>query len=441
MKILKFEAYSIYGFIDVDISFNDDLTLLTGVNGSGKTTSLNLISYMLSANIKELLNISFTYLSLVIEHQKEEYHISYKREKEALTISINGLNETLVIPFFYKDNVNFIISKNGNSDYFESIKLKYREHPIMERLLSFPSITFLGLERRIESVEKGNSYYSEREVMLRQKTIENKDRSLLRDSLGMSLMETELRLQEIYKRMRHFEDRQTIKLRNSILFSAFKYTSFNPEKFESENWKNSAHLLNRKNEIMEALSKIDVLDKKMINEINHFFDRLDSLFVSLDNKEGGLNIEWLTNQAQIERISELVDIIDDHKSKLDKHFYPINKFLEKINLFINDTNKNIIIDAVGQLVVVRPDGSKCTIEGLSSGERQILIIIAHAILNQSSNKDSVFIIDEPELSLHMKWQEMFIDIVKGISPRTQFIMATHSPDIVGDYKNKCKGIR
>ncbi|MGB2518151.1 AAA family ATPase [Shewanella algae] len=441
MKILKFSAESIYGFLDVNINFNNDLTFLTGVNGSGKTTSLILMNSILSANFKDLSNIPFKNIILTVEHKKEKHEILCEREKDELRISISSIEEQLNIPFFDKESIDFILNRKNNDDYFENIKLKYSGHPVMEKLSTLPPITFLGLERRIESNDKDNSYYIERERMLSITETGRRRRTILKGSLGMSLMETELRIQDTYKRMRHFEDKQAIKLRNSILYSAFKYTSFDPNKFENANWKDSAHLLDRKNEIMEALSKIDVLDKRVTNEINHFFDRLDSLFRTLESKDGGLNIEWLTNQAQIERISELVDIIDDHKSKLDKHFSPINEFLEKINLFINDTDKNIVIDPVGHLVVVRPDGSKCTIEGLSSGERQILIIIAHAIFKKSPNSGSIFIIDEPELSLHMKWQEMFIDVVKSISPSTQFIMATHSPDIVGDYKNKCKGIR
>ena len=41
-------------------------------------------------------------------------------------------------------------------------------------------------------------------------------------------------------------------------------------------------------------------------------------------------------------------------------------------------------------------------------------------------------VDEPELSLHVAWQNRSIDSVKAANPNAQFIIATHSPEIVGD---------
>jgi predicted ATP-binding protein involved in virulence len=38
--------------------------------------------------------------------------------------------------------------------------------------------------------------------------------------------------------------------------------------------------------------------------------------------------------------------------------------------------------------------------------------------------------------LHIKWQEKFIDTLLTASDNTQFILATHSPDIVGEHKSK-----
>ncbi len=437
MKLQSFTGNKIFGFIELDIDFKDTLTFLTGVNGSGKTTALNLINSLLNPDFRHLIETPFERITLSFLHKNVDYQISCIKDQGDLTIELSSIDDKIYLLGFDKEVEAFSLRK-GNSDYINNLNLNYRSHPIFEVLTSLPSTVYLGLDRRIESND--DSYYSERTKIL-SSHFGKRSKRKLSGSLGMSLMETELRVQDTYRRMRHFEDNQAIKLRDSILLSAFKYSSFTPDMMENNGWKDSAHLLNRKNEILEALSKIDALDKRVTQEIEHFFSRIDELFKSLEAKDGGISVEWLTNKAQIGRISDLVDIIDDHKSKLDKHFSPINKFLNKINLFIMDTGKKIIIDPVGNLVVLRPNGSKCTIEGLSSGERQILIIISHAIFNKASTAGSVFIIDEPELSLHMRWQEIFIDEVKSISPNTQFILATHSPDIVGEYKSQCVGVR
>jgi predicted ATP-dependent endonuclease of OLD family len=77
------------------------------------------------------------------------------------------------------------------------------------------------------------------------------------------------------------------------------------------------------------------------------------------------------------------------------------------------------------------------IDNLSSGEKQILILFTYIKFNEKLGK--LFIIDEPELSLHPKWQENFLSGIQSILPvNTQLIFATHSPSIVGNYKNYCQ---
>ncbi|MBK9938681.1 MAG: ATP-binding protein [Chitinophagaceae bacterium] len=71
------------------------------------------------------------------------------------------------------------------------------------------------------------------------------------------------------------------------------------------------------------------------------------------------------------------------------------------------------------------------------GEKQILITFN--LFKISRQKWYNFIIDEPELSLHPKWQEDFLAAVEALTPKnTQLIIATHSPIIVGNNADYCK---
>ena len=45
-------------------------------------------------------------------------------------------------------------------------------------------------------------------------------------------------------------------------------------------------------------------------------------------------------------------------------------------------------------------------------------------------------VDEPELSLHLSWQKMFIDKAMRINQNMQLIFATHAPEIVGCHRDK-----
>ncbi|WP_164667189.1 AAA family ATPase, partial [Pseudomonas viridiflava] len=43
---------------------------------------------------------------------------------------------------------------------------------------------------------------------------------------------------------------------------------------------------------------------------------------------------------------------------------------------------------------------------------------------------SVFLMDEPESSLHVEWQRMLFPALMKLAPNSQFIVATHSPFLV-----------
>ena len=59
------------------------------------------------------------------------------------------------------------------------------------------------------------------------------------------------------------------------------------------------------------------------------------------------------------------------------------------------------------------------------------------IASYKRNRDATIArIDEPELSLHIAWQEFFIDALLDASPDTQFIIATHAPAILAKPERK-----
>ena len=72
-------------------------------------------------------------------------------------------------------------------------------------------------------------------------------------------------------------------------------------------------------------------------------------------------------------------------------------------------------------------------EALSSGEKHDFIMFYELIFNSGEN--SVFLIDEPEISLHVAWQMEFINVLEKICELNgmQAIIATHSPDIVNGH--------
>lgn len=70
------------------------------------------------------------------------------------------------------------------------------------------------------------------------------------------------------------------------------------------------------------------------------------------------------------------------------------------------------------------------IESLSSGERQLLYILSRVA--NTRGKQAFLLMDEPEISLHLNWQEKLISSIKSLNKNCQIIIVTHSPAIVMD---------
>lgn len=82
---------------------------------------------------------------------------------------------------------------------------------------------------------------------------------------------------------------------------------------------------------------------------------------------------------------------------------------------------------------VLDNGQSIPVEKLSSGEKNDFILFYELIFK--CNDSSLILIDEPEISLHIAWQQEFIRELIQICDMNnmQAIVATHSPNIVSEY--------
>ncbi|MBN7122639.1 hypothetical protein BSU01_13110 [Erwinia billingiae] len=438
MKLFKFKASSVYGYMNFHINFNKDVSFLTGSNGSGKSTVIKLMQAIFLVNIKELTSIPFESIEMVYEERNRIFKITAVKDKISLKISIDSEEGIIEIPIINHDN---FIGSSNNDDYYLHIERDMITNKVYKKIKGTIPPVFLGLDRKsygLESdvFENDMTLAARKEIYAYKKGL--RKNTPITGSLADALLSVQMILQEQYRKIREFEDKQALYLRDRILKSSFKFSSFEEVKITDNqlNWQDKRDILKRRQEITDAVKKIGSSDRSLILDIEKFFDKLEHLFNELSH-EKGFSIEWLLNKAQIDRISDILEVIDEYNDKTEKMYKPISNFLHAINSFLLDSKKKIEIDTVGRLIVVRADNKKCGIDILSSGERQLVVLIANVMLNKYTHISRVIIIDEPEISLHLKWQERFSETIISINPETQFILATHSPDIVGELTDKC----
>jgi predicted ATP-dependent endonuclease of OLD family len=73
-------------------------------------------------------------------------------------------------------------------------------------------------------------------------------------------------------------------------------------------------------------------------------------------------------------------------------------------------------------------GEKLVPYQLSSGEKQVLVILLTVLVEDEQNY--VLFMDEPEVSLHIEWQKRLIDLCVELNPNVQIILTTHSPAVI-----------
>ena len=103
-------------------------------------------------------------------------------------------------------------------------------------------------------------------------------------------------------------------------------------------------------------------------------------------------------------------------------------FQDLVDDLFRDTGKKIRRDK--NEIFFESFGETISPSKLSSGEKQMLIILLSVLVQ--NNKPYVLFMDEPEVSLHIEWQQRLIGLVRDLNPNAQVILTTHSPAVIMD---------
>ena len=115
-----------------------------------------------------------------------------------------------------------------------------------------------------------------------------------------------------------------------------------------------------------------------------------------------------------------------------KVFAEINGIFEILELDVKLSE--ISKDENSMPIFTDSSGKKFGINELSSGEKQLFLRTLAIKMLEPEN--SIIMIDEPELSLHPKWQQKIVDVYRKIGKNNQIILATHSPHILGSVEKE-----
>ena len=160
------------------------------------------------------------------------------------------------------------------------------------------------------------------------------------------------------------------------------------------------------------------------------------LMEKMADKNVKSELDWQLYQLQRRYLDYQVNIgnriieclTSGHAEEATSISLPKTKFQDLIDDLFGETGKTIIRKS--NEILFEQDGDTLYPYQLSSGEKQLLVILLTVLVQD--NQSGVLFMDEPEVSLHVEWQQRLIGLIRELNPNVQIILTTHSPAMIMD---------
>jgi predicted ATP-dependent endonuclease of OLD family len=419
--IANYAVKGLWGYKDYPITFFNDVNVIIGPNASGKTTLINILYDTLSGNLSRLCRTEFSEVVIGLQSFSGD-------NKECITVARNA-NELKVS--IGKDSIKFPMlafqqSAEGRDIMDVPPELLRRRigvglQEIRNRLRGLVPAVWLPVSRRLPIGEEDEG--SRRP--LHRKSLESVDECLAR--LTESLQQYRLSLNSDLAELRKEFQRHALE---NILYDK-----------KHDRWTSSLEPPSNtdQEQLMKAFRDVGFVDTKMEARISEHFAAAREVIAKMSQKEKTrtgveINIETIMIIPLIARTRAMVGFAAELERERGELFKPLEQYTSIASGFLKD--KEVSVSDKGDLIIMPKREGQGALEWrhLSSGEKQILILLTQALV--SGRSPVVYVADEPELSLHVIWQEKLLSSLTKLAGRCQFIVATHSPDIAAGFGDK-----
>ncbi len=399
----KITIKGLFDKFDYDIELKKEgITILTGPNGYGKTTILKILYSFAAKSLAFFFQLPFKEIVLTLENNE---------------IRLSKIDDTLEIQYGSEKIVRY----KKNEIILKELRRFYPYKQIDEnRWLDPRTDTFYTTDEIINKLDPDiqAKYYKKklpdfvdvyliREQRLIRKVITNKRRIGVRfyeDEIEENLIDT---IEEYAKELSN-KIREIFAKASKIgqeLDSSFPRRLFNEKgKISEEEFNERYNIIKEKQKSlsMYSLSAAEEESRPSFKEEN-----AKALRVYLNDTEKKLSV--------FDEISEKLDIFSTILNQREFVY------------------KRLEISPEFGFRFITEDGKKLSLTDLSSGEQQEVVLLYELLFKVSPN--TLVLIDEPEISLHVAWQKEFIDDLLRIIKlqKITVITATHSPQIIKDH--------
>ncbi|WZL80641.1 AAA family ATPase [Vallitaleaceae bacterium 9-2] len=421
MRLVKIKLLSDYKIFkqNQEFIFGDDSTLgIVGINGSGKSILLELISKIFVDASNQITQENYS--------SDISYEATYSLQKdhmiESVLIGIGGewedTDHVLIKLENKSQNFKMTISNGNNEFEIGNINMHY---------VFFP--------RKIVVYSSGhNEGVSDEIINYKLYSLAEKDsQKVKRNNYGEVINKGIL---DRYNELFYYFDDTISKL--GIL------TSF---MFESENQEVLSEFF--ENALVTSF-KIR-LDKKDIYDEDIYFDEkalylLNEIMSYANtghvNENGFKYYEFHVPENREREQMSLLAFFEGLQRLYDYNIYKIKKRTRNRIIYGNEKNKKSLVDwniannrvfELLEMTFVTESGSELDLRNFSDGEYQVLQLIS--ILNIFYGSNILFLLDEPETHFNPSWKSLFVSKVKSmLDPMSQAIFSSHNPEVITDLR-------
>lgn len=371
--ITRFEATKLNGNVSCKLAFDPTINILTGPNGSGKTTVLKILWYLVSGNIERLgrelesferVHVDTTRFSLTIHRIAASEAAQANTPRYDIAVRIGD------------DHSRIHASLEEITNETPAIRNVNRNTGNKESTIFFPTF------RRIE----GGFGISEDTRPPAASIDADVQRSIQRAFTELTRLRT--------------------------LVGRHKFVTSTATR-----------------DIVDLLTATyaDISQKS-----NYIHQQLTQYILSVVSRYRDITYSAKVNKdTQLDHAIHALDDISRRSESVDGERADLLKPITTLSDLVAQLYGNRGIRMTQSLILGKQEPSIDS-SHLSSGEKQMLSFLCYNALY----RDTTFFIDEPELSLHIDWQRMLFPILLSQPSNNQFIVATHSPSIYANYQDK-----
>jgi predicted ATP-binding protein involved in virulence len=422
---------------DVHLSFGPGLNIIYGKNGRGKTTVLHILANVLERDFSRFLYLQFN--SIFIELNSGVILALESQSESGAPRHIDVLLDGELISSFSSmgDRIGEPLSS------------------VLDKILGPRAVYLPAFRSILERVTDSYRYAPETSAKLEYDQIVKSERSLVRsrlqdggvvprrDEQAQATAAKTLQCRQWfgqfvpvirYPSMSDVEQRLRLELRQAQLEMASV-----EQKVFSESFTRVFDVLATSSQKEVKRSTPDLL-RDVSNSVGKITSKNDGsegeIYAHILSAVRRLRQDSDTSPETTNRVLALYsDLLKWRSDEQEKLFSGIEKFEESVNKFL-DGKELQVAGEHGNEAYLRPiiklgSGRKLRLSSLSSGERQVLTMIFCA--SRMSEGRGLFLVDEPELSLHVDWQRDILMEVSRQAGGRQVIACTHSPEVGADH--------